>query len=263
MCNTPAFLASFRLITALVMVFFITPLSGSGLTHPMVKSFPNDRTLSELRSALEDVREATASRYNAVDSAGHPMDTAKIIADPAGGYLAVYHSAAAGFFEVHLADSRDLLHWTYRQSYGSHTHQPYLAAAPGGGFLLANETDRGGCNWIQLRYYADRAALLANRPARSFDVPHTQVPAGQWAEGTPSVISIALDPDIDHSRIEIGFHYWQNGDVDRQARGTLTDFRAWTAERQPDVDSAILAYGIGGNIGDRDAAEFRGKSVAL
>jgi hypothetical protein len=38
------------------------------------------------------VRAATAFRYDAHDSLGNRMDTAKVIASPTGGYLAVYHS---------------------------------------------------------------------------------------------------------------------------------------------------------------------------
>jgi len=45
-----------------------------------------------LAALLGDVRAATAFRYDARDSAGNRMDTAKVIPGPAGGYLAVYHS---------------------------------------------------------------------------------------------------------------------------------------------------------------------------
>jgi hypothetical protein len=45
-----------------------------------------------LAGLLSDVRAAIAFRYDAHDSLGNRMDTAKVIPSPAGGYLAVYHS---------------------------------------------------------------------------------------------------------------------------------------------------------------------------
>jgi hypothetical protein len=244
------------LAALLIWIGFWHP--GSGITNPMANKFPLDPLFSELKTHLEAVPAATAYRYNAADNAGHTMDTAKVIADPAGGYLAVYHTNAGPFFQVYLATSTDLMHWQYRQSYGSRTHQPYLAAAPDGGFVLANEADDGSHNWIQVRYYRSRDDLLANRPLRSFDAPHTLVPAGHLAEGTPNIYTIDLNPDIDHSSIDIGFHYFKDGIADRQARGTLVNFSTWSARAQPQLDQNLLNFGVQGNIGDRDQDAFRG-----
>ncbi|HEY3344847.1 MAG TPA: hypothetical protein VGJ97_07960 [Anaerolineaceae bacterium] len=239
-------------ISAVLFLGFIVWSPNGGLAFPMRAALPKDPIFNRLKNYLEDVPAATASRFNAVDSAGHSMDTAKIIANPAGGYLAVYHTRGAQAFEVHLAVSTDLIHWEYRQSYGSHTHQPYLAAAPGGGFVLANEADNGVFNWIQVRYYPNRADLFANHPSHSIDLPHTQVPARHSAEGTPSVEKVTFSPDSEHSSIEIGFHYFRDGSVDRQARGVLTNFSDWSAQPEPNLDAGLLASGIQGNIGDRD-----------
>jgi hypothetical protein len=46
-----------------------------------------------LAGLLGDVRAATAFRYDARDSLGNRMDTAKVIVSPAGGYLAVTTAA--------------------------------------------------------------------------------------------------------------------------------------------------------------------------
>ena len=217
----------------------------------------------ELAKIIEDVPGATAYRYQAVDSAGHSMDTAKIIADPAGGYLAIYHTLKGTFFQTHLAISTDLLTWTYQQTYGDRMHQPYLMALSNGGFVLANERDSGFYNWIMVRYYASRADLLANRALRSYEIPHTLVPAKQLAEGTPNIYSVTLDPDIDHSTIDIGFHYFMKGNVDRQARGTLTNFTSWTSQAETEIDDALLKYDLRGNIGDRDHIIFRDVSINI
>ncbi len=236
---------------------------GYGIFLPMISSFSANPHFTELINDLEDVPGAMAYRYNATDSAGHSMDTAKIIADPAGGYLAIYHTNMGSFFQVSLATSNDLIHWQYRQSYGSHTHQPYLSQAPDGGFVLANEADKDHYNWVQVRYYPNREALLDNRPSRSFDAPHTLAAADHSAEGTPNIYSVRLDPDIDHSTIEIGFHYFKDSIVDRQARGTLIDFSSWTTQPQPQMDQNLVDFGVEGNIGDRDADNFRGSPFLI
>jgi hypothetical protein len=64
-------------------------------------------------------------------------------------------------------------------------------------------------------------------------------------------------------------HYHRDCQVDRQARGTLTGFRTWTAATDPQLDAAIeqaaAAAGerIGGNIGDRDHLRWRGRDYDL
>src|SRR5829696_8490107 len=66
--------------------------------------------MTGLAGLLGDVRAATAFRYDAHDSVGNRMDTAKVIVSPAGDYLAVYHSGQT----CHLATSADLMQWTHR-----------------------------------------------------------------------------------------------------------------------------------------------------
>ena len=43
-------------------------------------------------------------------------------------------------------------------------------------------------------------------------------------KGTQNIYSASLTPDIDHSIIDLGFQYQRNCDLDRQARGGLTNF---------------------------------------
>src|SRR5689334_6807645 len=80
----------------------------------------SDAARAELKSYIENVAQATARRYDARDSAGNTMDTVKIVADPAGGYLAVYHTYSGAGPAVKLATSTDLLNWTYRRDLGTH-----------------------------------------------------------------------------------------------------------------------------------------------
>jgi hypothetical protein len=61
------------------------------------------------------------------------------------------------------------------------------------------------------------------------------------AEGTPNIYSVALNPDIAHSRIELGGHYFANCDADRRMRVTLTDFSTF-------LPSEGAAPGEGGQL---------------
>ncbi|HEY0690688.1 MAG TPA: hypothetical protein VGD71_16810 [Kribbella sp.] len=244
------------------------PASAAAPAAPAsVAEAPSDPARAELRSIVENVSGATGKRYNVHDDAGHVMDTVKIIQDTTGGYLAVsHHLAADGHFRVNLATSTDLLTWHWvRELAGSNTgpaSQPTIAQASNGGFVLAWEQEKagGGDNHLAFRYFANRADLLAGRVSRSFDAPRS---LSSCAEGTPNIYGITLSPDIDHSTIDIGGHYWWNCDRDRQQRGRLTNFNSWTTAAQPNYDNALLYWGVGGNIGDRDQVNFRGFSFGL
>jgi hypothetical protein len=215
-----------------------------------------------LAALLGDVRAAGASRYDARDSAGNRMDTAKVIAGPAGGYLAVYHSGEV----CHLATSNDLMEWTHRAVVDEAATQPTIAATGGGGLLTAAEFNDGHGGRLRIRHWSTLDALLAGRPTREFLAPRS---LSACNEGTPSIRRVGLDGGPDRSRIELGLHYHRACQVDRQARGTLTGFRTWTAATDPELDAAVeraaAAAGerIGGNIGDRDHLRHLGRDYDL
>ena len=216
----------------------------------------------DLRRAIERVDTADGKRYQATDDTGRVMDTAKIIQDYTGTYIAVYHSLnqAEGRFHVSVATSPDLLNWTFRHDFGPGTHQPTIhAIADGtGGYVVAWEADPN--NHLGFRYFANRQDLLNGVPSRAFDAPQTLSPC---AEGTPNIYSVTVRKDIDHSIIDVGAHYFWNCDRDRQQRGTLKNFRSWHAEPQPQVDAPLLAAGVQGNIGDRDDFTYRNHDFLL
>jgi hypothetical protein len=153
-----------------------------------------------LAGLLGDVRAATAFRYGASDSLGNRMDTAKVIASPAGGYLAVYHSDQV----CHLASSTDLVQWTHQAVVDEPATQPTIAAAGDGGLLTAAEFNDGHGGRLRVRYYRTLGALLAGQPEREFLAART---LSACNEGTPSFRRFTLEPDVDASRIELGFHY--------------------------------------------------------
>jgi hypothetical protein len=218
--------------------------------------------ITTLAGLLGDVRAATGFRYDASDSLGNRMDTAKVIAGPVGGYLAVYHSGQV----CHLASSTDLMEWTHEAVVDEPATQPTIAATPDGGLLTAAEFNDGHGGRLRIRYWTTLGALLAGRPAREFLAPRT---LSACNEGTPSIRQISLDADLDASTIELGFHYHRGCQVDRQAWGTLTGFRTWTAARNPVLDAAVrraaAAAGeqVGGNIGDRDHLRYLDRDYDL
>lgn len=227
--------------------------------------------LDLLRSLIEEVTSADARRYHLTDDAGREMHCAKIIepahdldgrdagADAENRYFAVYHSTLAdGRFHAALAVSSDLVNWHHVRDFGPNSSQPTIAAVPGGGYLLAWEQEPR--NHIAVRYFADREALFGGRALRAFDAKRS---LSRCAEGTPNFYSVRLDPDIDHSVITLGGHYWWKCDVDRQLSATLTGFRRWTATREPEFDAALLRFGVGGNVGGRDQVTFYEHSYAV
>jgi hypothetical protein len=206
------------------------------------------------REVLENVPQANGHRYGTRDDRGRSMDTLKIL--PRGrGYLGVYHTLAAGRFDVQLATSRNLVRWRHRATLAVNASQPTIARRPGGGYLVAYEKDAGcrnGNNCLAFRRYGSARQLLRGgqrgrerRIARTFS---------KCAEGTPNFYKVTA------RTFEIGFHYFQDCRVDRQARGTYdTATGTWKPRMLPSVDARVLGAGAaaGGNIGDRDAAFFK------
>jgi hypothetical protein len=219
--------------------------------------------VDELIALVSDVDGARAV-YGLRDDRGLAMDTVKVIGDGAGGYLGIYHTGTGHGFDVHLAGSVDLLTWRHRVRLDTQASQPTIAAVPGGGFITAVEAGgHGRPAWLRLRRYRDLARLLAAEEDATFDAPHTLTPRHRLAEGTPNIYAVHSP-----STVDIGFHYQRRryrwwGGVDRQARGTLIDFRRWNARREPAVDAAVEAHGVRGNIGGRDFFTWRGRRYSL
>lgn len=220
---------------------------------------PSDAARHELRKMIEDVPGATAVRYGLTDSSGRSMDTVKVIQDASGDYLAVYHTMRPdGRFHSALASSKDLLNWAFVRDFGAGTSQPTIARDSKGGYVVAWEQDPN--NHIAVRYYPTRAILFSGSASRSFDAPRR---LSQCAEGTPNIYEIQLIPDIDRSSITFGGHYFSNCDVDREMRATLSNFSHWSVEVDRTLDNSLLHWGVRGNIGDRDAIEYKGFSYGV
>lgn len=239
---------TYRLLAGIILGFGVISITACQIETPE----SSDAIRDELQTMVENVTEADAYVYNARDSDGRVMDTAKIIEDPDGGYLAIYHSHIGKAFRVSIATSTDLINWTFEQELGVKASQPYILALPDGGFMVAWEQEPS--NHLAFRYYSSRADLMDGVVSRSFDVP---LPPSGCAEGTPNIYSVELSPDIDHSIIDVGAHYYSDCVRDLQQRGTLNNFKSWDAEAQNELDDAVMQWGVEGGIGDRDAVLYK------
>ena len=104
---------------------------------------------------------------------------------------------------VKLATSIDLLNWIYKTDLEQSATQPAIYALSDGGFLVAFEKhDNGGS--VKINYYTGMETLYSGIIGRSFTAPKS---IGKVNEGTPNIYNATLSPDIDHSVIDIGFHY--------------------------------------------------------
>jgi hypothetical protein len=206
------------------------------------------------RELLEEVTQADGYVYTTRDHRGRSMDTLKVAPLRGQGYLGVYHADLGGSFSVHVATSRNLRTWRHRATLAANASQPTVAHDRRGRYVVAYEKDsgcRGGNNCLAFKRYRSARRLLRGKQigrerliARTFS---------KCAEGTPNFYRLTA------TSFDIGFHYFQDCRVDRQARGAY-DFakRKWRPRTLPSLDSRLLAAGadLGGNIGDRDAARF-------
>ena len=219
---------------------------------------------AEFMDLVQDVRSASGYRYSARDDRGDSMDTLKIVTNPAGGYVGVYHITVAGRRHVRVGTSTDLLHWKARTVLANDGSQPTIARLAGGTFLVAYEQEvgcvgagapatnpNGRC--LRFLHYPSLTALLTRRADASFQTKRTM---SGCAEGTPNIYAAHLNPDLAHSRIRVGFHYQRRCQFDRQAIGTLTNFSHWAAEAPSLPNGTIQALGAQGHIGDRDSIWF-------
>ncbi len=221
---------------------------------------PPDR-VTTFRTILENVTDATAFRYGARDDRGQVLDTIKIIENPEGGYLGVYHSYIAGTFQVRLAASTSLLDWTFAGTLETGASQPTLAGLSDGGYVVAFEKEGEGGSHLRFQHYPSLARLLEGVPQRVFDAPRTLSP---FHEGTPNIHRVTMSDGIDDSEIIVGFHYFDpNLGVDRVASGILRNFATWTTKHEAAYNGELIAMGAEGNIGDRDRGAFLGKEYNL
>lgn len=226
---------------------------------------------SEPATLLEDVPTVT-HRFNTLDDQDVGMDTAKVISSPSGGYLTVYHHLFGTAFQVRLAVSRPsgdpLLDWHYVRTLENDASQPTIASLSDGGFVVGYEKKSSGAicggsgHCLAFRHYGSLDALLTG--SNDYATVTLNRTLSTCHEGTPNIYASTLNPDIAHSVINVGFHYYSNCSVDREALGTLTNFSTWKAQPDSNVNALFTGLGtINGNVGDRDAFSYKGKPYSI
>jgi hypothetical protein len=208
---------------------------------------------------------ATRVQYSSRDTAGHTLDTIKIIERGGGGYVSAFHSPdGAGSFSMRFASSTNLLTWSSGAGSVANASQATLARRPNGSFLAAYEKrSADGRSQLQFGQYGGVSALLAGNASSVLPVSRS---LSTWNEGTPSL------RDVGDASATVGFHYLAT-DVspaaDRNARGRLEGFPSsaptWgSITVDAPVNTAINALEPTVNhIGDRDEMVFRGYGFRL
>lgn len=234
------------------------------------KIYETTRFNHQLVTSLQDVTTADSNKlhgfiFHAVDDKNVNMVCLKIISDLQGGYLGVYHDELNHVFQIRLATSHDLLHWHYIRTIDQHASQATIAALDNNSFLIGYEKETGkflstGYSNLAFKHYANLKTLLSGKSDKSLILEHSFATSN---EGTPNFISVSPSPDLSHSIIRIGFHYL-NGATDQNAEGTLTNFSAWIAHDNNNINARFDHKGnIGGNIGDRDSFTINKDSYML
>jgi hypothetical protein len=207
--------------------------------------------------------------YGAKDNLGDPLALLNVVPDPDGGYLGVYDYPAGGSvgqdFVVALAHSADLLHWTRLGILDAGATTPTLERIWGtSGYLFTDEKFSASPPYdhIRLRYYANLQDVINNLVRAQIDLPLRYSPYG---DGTPNVMHISWRGGLHQSVIELGFHYLPGANnavhqgPDREALGTLRDFRTWKTARDISTDRLLDSVSIDGKHGNRSQFSFGGQ----
>jgi hypothetical protein len=274
-CKRPVYLGTVLFMLLTIMGCDASHKTGFDVTtKPTPTIMPTtmitkNQHFSELRNIIENVAAADDYRYSVTDDTKKRMDGVKIIPDGKGKYLAIYHTDINGTYHASIADSSDLLHWTFQKELGINASQPYISALDNGGYVVAWEQEdpiippsETSKHYIAFKYYASHSDLFSGITSRTKETTPTlsQCMNSAPAEGTPNIFSVNLAPDIDHSTIDVGGHYYDKCSVDRQMRGTLTNFTSWQATPQEQIDQAV---NVKGKIGDRDFVTYKNDQFLL
>jgi hypothetical protein len=221
---------------------------------------------------LEDVATALTSRFNTLDSRSLGMDTLQIIKHPTGtGYIGTYHNLvnSDGLFDTQLATSTNLVTWTHRLTIAPNSTMGAIAwHEPTQAFYFAHEqwgnpNSRSPSN-LRFKIYPTFNDLIAGNASRDFIAPLSPFNTSNL-EGTPSFNAISEDGN----QVDVSFHYFNPpaGNVDRLARGTLTNMVSgtigWTAQVDTIANNKMLAQDTTANIGDRDRFRLLGNNYAV
>jgi hypothetical protein len=178
--------------------------------------------------------------------------------DASHPYLGVFHNQINSTqFATYLGYSTDLRVWhTIGQIHGP-ASQPDLRILPDDSVVYAEEYNPSGRPYVRVQYYGNGAvsglkALIDNpavAPTQAITLPGTAVAK---ADGTPEFGRITYSGAIASSTLEVTHHYYDLGQRDMEADGTLTNFETWSSPSDTTVNNLVTNAGGDGKIGDRE-----------
>ncbi len=178
--------------------------------------------------------------------------------DASHPYLAVFHNQIDSTqFATYVGYSRDLRVWHTIGRIHSPASQPDLRILPDDSVVYAEEYNPSGHPYVRVQYYGNGttsglAALIANpavAPTQAITLPGTALAK---ADGTPEFGRISYSGAIASSTLEITHHYFDLGQRDLEADGTLTNFKNWSSPSDTTFNSLVTKAGGNGKIGDRE-----------
>ena len=173
-------------------------------------------------------------------------------------YLGVFHNQInTAQFATYLGYSTDLRVWHTIGRIHSPASQPDLRILPDDSVVYAEEYNPSGRPYVRVQYYGNGAvsglaALIANpavAPTQAITLPGTALAK---ADGTPEFGRISYSGAIAGSTLEVTHHFYDLGQRDIEADGTLTNFESWSTPTDTTVGNLVTNAGGNGKIGDRE-----------
>ena len=134
---------------------------------------------------------------------------------------------------------------------------PTCGFCPDDSVVYAEEYNPSGRPYVRVHYYGNGTssgleALIANpavTPTQAIKLPETDLAK---ADGTPEFGRITYSGAIASSTLEVTHHYYDLGQRDMEADGTLANFKTWSSPSDTTINDLVTNAGGNGKIGDRE-----------